>query len=157
MFNAKKCVAATAKITRIMWRAAAKVTLARSEGCYVRRFAEIYRSGLIDGNARRLLRNSHAIAIAKLKTTTVATNETNTRRLLLISLKLRGSDIESRCIKSGGISGGVAALQRSDMSSKSRCSSSTTTSYHFSLSLVIFSSLSASIYVSIYLATWLAS
>ena len=50
-----------------------------SEGCSVRRFAEIYRAGLVDGNATRLLRNAAAIAIAKLETVTVATNVTNNR------------------------------------------------------------------------------
>ena len=81
-----------------------------SEGCYVRRFAEICRAGLVYGNATGLLRKSVANPITKLETVTVATNGTNNRRRLLISLKLRGSTIESRCIKSGGISGGVAGL-----------------------------------------------
>ncbi len=33
-------------------------------------------------------------------------------RLLLLSLKLQGSAIDSRCIKSGGISGGVAEKEQ---------------------------------------------
>ncbi len=51
-----------------------------SEGCSVRSFAEIYRAGLVDGNAMRLLRKVAATAIAKLQTVTVATNVTNNRR-----------------------------------------------------------------------------
>ena len=79
-----------------------------SKDCSIRRFAEIYRICLANGNAARLLRKAVATAIAKLETDTVATNGTNNRRQLLLSLKLRGSNIESRCIKSGGISGGVS-------------------------------------------------
>ena len=55
------------------------------------RFAEIYRAGLVDGNAMRLLRKATATAIAKLQTVTVATNGSNNRRQQLLSLKLRGS------------------------------------------------------------------
>ena len=51
-----------------------------SEGCSLRRFAEIYRAGLVDGNAMRLLRKAAATAIAKLQTVTVSTNVTNNRR-----------------------------------------------------------------------------
>ena len=83
-----------------------------SEGSSVCRFAEIYRVGLVDGNASRLLQKAVATAIAKSETFTFATNGTNNGRQLLISLKLRGFTVESRCIKSGGISGGVAGLQR---------------------------------------------
>ncbi len=81
-----------------------------SEGCYVRRFAEIYQAGLVDGDATRFLWKIAATAIAKSETVTYATNKTSSRRQLLQSLKLRGFDIESLCIKSGGISGGVAGL-----------------------------------------------
>ncbi len=56
----------------------------------------------------RILREAVAIAIAELETDTVATSGTSNRRQLLLTLKLQGSDIESRCIKSCGISGGVA-------------------------------------------------
>ena len=45
-----------------------------SERGVVRRFAEIYRAGLLDGNVARLLLKSVATAIAKLETATVATN-----------------------------------------------------------------------------------
>ncbi len=45
---------------------------AGSEDCSARRFAEIYRIGLVDGNATRLLREAAATAIAKLETVTVA-------------------------------------------------------------------------------------
>ncbi len=75
-----------------------------SEGCSLRRFAEIYRAGLVDGKSTRLLRKASATAIAKLETVTVAINGSNNRKQLLLSLKLRGSAIESRRIKSGGIS-----------------------------------------------------
>ena len=51
-----------------------------SEGCTVRSFAEIYRAGLVDGNATRLLRKAAATAIAKLETVAVATNITSNRR-----------------------------------------------------------------------------
>ncbi len=81
-----------------------------SEGCSIRYFAEIYRGGLVDGYATRLLRKASATVIAKLEVVTVATRGTKDKRQLLLSLKLRGSAIESRCIKSGGISGGVAGL-----------------------------------------------
>ncbi len=83
---------------------------AGSEGCSVRRFVEIYRAGLVDGDARRFLWKTAAIAIAKSVTVTYATNGASSRRQLLLSLKLWGSAIESLCIKSGGISGGVAGL-----------------------------------------------
>ena len=46
----------------------------------------------------------------KLETDTVETNETSNRSQLLLSLKLHGFTIESRCKRSGGISGGVAGL-----------------------------------------------
>jgi hypothetical protein len=81
-----------------------------SEGCFVRSFAEIYRASLVDGNARRLLRKLAATTIAKSETFTVATNGANNRRQLSLSLKLPGSAIESRCMQSDGISGGVAGL-----------------------------------------------
>ncbi len=81
-----------------------------SEGYYVRRFSEIYRVGLLDGKATRLLRKAAATAIAKLEAVTVAINESNNRRQMLLSLKLRGSAIESRCRKTDGISGGVSGL-----------------------------------------------
>ena len=81
-------------------------------GCSVSRFAEIYRARLADCNATRLLRKAAATAIAKLDTVTVRTKGTFNWRLLLLSLKLQGSAIiDSRCIKSGGISGGVAERQ----------------------------------------------
>ncbi len=80
-----------------------------SEGCFVCRFAEIYRASLVDGDATRFLWKTAATAIAKSETVTYATNGTS-RRQLLLSLKLRGSAIKSLCIKSGGISGGVAGL-----------------------------------------------
>ena len=64
-----------------------------SEGCCVRRFAEIYRAGLLDGKATRLLRKAVATAIAKLENITVATNGASNRRQLLLSLQLRGSAI----------------------------------------------------------------
>ena len=67
-----------------------------SEGCYIRHFAEIYRASLVDGNATRLLRKAAANVIAKLETITVARNETNNRRHIMLSLKLRGSAFESR-------------------------------------------------------------
>ena len=67
-----------------------------SKGCSVRSFAEIYGAGLVDGNATRLLRKAVAVVIAKLYTVTVATNGSNNMRQLLLSLKLRGSAIESR-------------------------------------------------------------
>ena len=70
-----------------------------SEGFSFRRFAEINRACLVDDNATRLLRKAVAFAIAKLYTVTVATNGTKNRRQLLLSLKLRGLAIESRCIK----------------------------------------------------------
>ena len=43
---------------------------ARYEDFSTRRFAEIYRIGLVDGNATRLLRNATANAIAKLENVT---------------------------------------------------------------------------------------
>ena len=67
-----------------------------SEGCSVRSFVEIYRACLVDGNATRLLRKAVATAIAKLEMVTVATDVTDNRMYLLLSLKLRGSTIESR-------------------------------------------------------------
>ena len=79
-----------------------------SEDCYGRQLAEIYRIGLVDGTATGLLRKATATAIANLYIVTVAINETNNRRQLMLSLKLRGSTNESWCIKSGRISGGVA-------------------------------------------------
>ncbi len=97
--KAYKYIAATAKITRIVCRAVDKVT----RGFYVSRFAEIYRARLAYGIATRLLQKAAATSIAKL--------ETLNWRLLLISLKLQGSAIDSRCIESGGISGGVAERQ----------------------------------------------
>ena len=81
-----------------------------SGGFSVRRFVGIYRAGLVDGNATRLLRKAVAVDIAKLYTVKVATNGTNNRRQIMLLLKLRGFAIESRCIKSDGISGGVAGL-----------------------------------------------
>ena len=42
----------------------------------------------MDGNATRLLRKAYATDIAKLGIVTVATNGTNNRRQLLLSLKL---------------------------------------------------------------------
>ncbi len=74
-----------------------------TRGCYVSRFAEIYRARLADGNATRLLRKAVAAAIAEL--------ETLNWRLLLLLLKLQGYAIDCRCIKTGGISGGVAERQ----------------------------------------------
>ncbi len=60
-----------------------------SEGCFVRRFAEIYRAGLVDGDATRFLWKTTATAIAKSEIVTYATNGTSSRRQLLLSLKLR--------------------------------------------------------------------
>ena len=51
-----------------------------SEGCSVRSFAEIYRAGLVDGSATRLLIKAADVAIAKLEVVTVATNVMNNRR-----------------------------------------------------------------------------
>ena len=51
-----------------------------SEGCSIRSFAEIYRAGLVDSNATRLLRKATATAIAKLEIVTVVTNVTNNKR-----------------------------------------------------------------------------
>ena len=81
-----------------------------SEGCSVRRFAEIYRARLVDGDATKFFWKTAATAIAKSEIVTYATNGARNRRQLLLSLKLRGSAIESRCIKSGRISGDVAGL-----------------------------------------------
>ena len=81
-----------------------------SEGCSVRSFAEIYLASLVDGKSTRLLRKAAATAIAKLETVTVAINGSKNRSQLLLSRKLQGSAIESRCIHRGGISGGVAGL-----------------------------------------------
>ncbi len=69
-----------------------------SEGCYVRRFAEICRAGLVDGDATKFLWKTAATAIAKSKTVTYAKNGSIRRRQLLLSLKLRGSAIESMYI-----------------------------------------------------------
>jgi hypothetical protein len=83
-----------------------------SVGCFIRRFEEIYRAGLVDGNATRLLRKETATVIVKFEIVTIVNNGKNNiyRSQLLLSLKLRGSSIESLCIKIGGISGGVAGL-----------------------------------------------
>ena len=81
-----------------------------SEGYSVRRFPEIYREGLVNGNVTRLLRKAATTAIAKLESDTDGTNGRNNMRQLLISLQLRGSAIASRCGRSGRISGRVAGL-----------------------------------------------
>jgi hypothetical protein len=81
----------------------------RSEGCSAGRFAYILRANFVDANATRFLPKVVAIAKAKLETITIGTNDRSKRSQLLLSLKLRGFAIESRCM-SGGISGGVAGL-----------------------------------------------
>ncbi len=81
-----------------------------SEGCSARRFAEIYRARLVDGDATKFFWKKDATAIAKSETATYATNGMISRRQLLLSLKLRGSAIGSLYIKSGGISGGVTGF-----------------------------------------------
>ena len=59
-----------------------------SEACPVRRYAEIYRIGLVDGNTTRLLQKVAATPIAKVETHTVAKHGTSNMRQLLLSLNL---------------------------------------------------------------------
>ena len=86
-------------------------------------------------NATYMLRGlcRKAVAIAKLETDTVGANNKINKRQLLLSLKLRGSAFKSRCRRSGGISGGVSGLYRSDRRSKSKSSSTTTTTARYTL------------------------
>ncbi len=67
-------------------------------------------TGFVDHIATMLLMIPAATAIAKLETDTARKNIRNNRKQLLLSVKLRGSSIGSRCIRNGEVSGGVSHI-----------------------------------------------
>jgi hypothetical protein len=107
--TAKTYTAATATVKRIFWGAAFKATSSSMAALFLVLRRSIG-TGFVEPIATMLLRTLVATAIAKLKTNTARENIRNNRNKLLLSVKLRGSSIGSRCVRSGEVMEGVTHI-----------------------------------------------